>query len=248
MNKIYKYKLAIAKNELDAAMGAAKSIIATVRHKKNANIGLATGGTAIPVYNYMITDFVKNKTDYSRVHTFNLDEYINLNPLYVHEGYRAFMNFRLFTQINIKLANTNFPNHKSPSTYETLIKKCGGLDLQLISLGHNGHIAYNEPGSSLNSITRVIKLTPSTINANSRFFEHNPKMVPRTAVSMGIKSILDAKKIIVIVTGVGKAPALSHIFKGKYDPQWPCTSVLFHPCVEIYVDAKTAALAKKLAR
>ncbi|GHU36043.1 glucosamine-6-phosphate deaminase [Betaproteobacteria bacterium] len=243
MNKIYKYKLFIFKDEKGAAVGAAKSLIRTVKEKKNANLGLATGGTAIPVYDYMALDYANNKTDYSKVRTFNLDEYININSIYIHESYRAYMNFRLFTKINVKLANTHFPDPKHAAAYETLIKKHGGLDAQIISLGHNGHIAYNEPGSSLNSITRVIKLTQSTIDANSRFFEGNKNFVPKTAVSMGIKSILDAKKVIVIVTGIGKATALRHIFLNKYDKQWPCTSVLLHRNVEIYVDAKTAIAA-----
>ncbi|MDR0825925.1 MAG: glucosamine-6-phosphate deaminase [Mycoplasmataceae bacterium] len=243
MNKIYPYKLFITKGEKEAAAAAAKSLIKTVQAKKNANLGLATGSTAIPVYDYMALDHANHKTDYSKVNTFNLDEYIGLSLLYAHESYRVFMNCKLFNRINVKLTNTNFPNPKNPSAYDNLIKKHGGLDVQMISVGHNGHIAFNEPGSSLNSITRVIKLTPSTIEANSRFFGGNKHLVPKTAVSMGIKSILGAKKIILIIIGVGKAKALSHIFMKKYDIQWPCTSILLHPNVEIYVDAKTAKAA-----
>jgi glucosamine-6-phosphate deaminase len=213
-NKTFKNKIIICKDEKATAKAAAKALIKTVKDKPNACLGLATGGTAIPVYEYMIHDHNANKTDYSLVKTFNLDEYINLNPLYIHESYRAFMNFRLFIKINIKLSNTHFPDPKSPSKYEKLIKDNGGLDAQIISLGHNGHIAYNEPGSSINSITRVIELTQSTINANSRFFENQTAMVPRKAVSMGIKSILDAKKIVCIVTGIGKAEALKHMVSG----------------------------------
>jgi glucosamine-6-phosphate deaminase len=217
--KIFKNKIIICKDEKATAIAAAKALINVVKNKPDACLGLATGGTAIPVYEYMALDHLKNKTDYSLVKTFNLDEYINLNPLYIHESYRAFMNFRLFIKINIKLSNTHFPDPKSPQRYEKLIKDNGGLDIQIISLGHNGHIAYNEPGSSINSITRVIELTQSTISANSRFFENNPNMVPKKAVSMGIKSILNAKKIVCIVTGIGKAEALKHMVKGEYDPQ-----------------------------
>ncbi|MDR0739858.1 MAG: glucosamine-6-phosphate deaminase [Mycoplasmataceae bacterium] len=242
--KTYPYKVFVCKDEKATAQACAKALIKIVKQKPSACLGLATGGTCIPVYEQMVKDYQTNHTNYHKIKTFNLDEYINLNPLYVHEGYRAYMNFRLFSQINVQMKNTHFPHYKQPSAYETLIKKSGGLDVQIISLGHNGHIAYNEPGSSLNSITRIITLTPSTIKANSRFFENNQKMVPRKAVSMGIKSILAARKVIVIITGTGKAEAFKHILKNKYDPQWPCSSVIFHKNVEIYVDDKTAKAAK----
>jgi glucosamine-6-phosphate deaminase len=219
MSKIYKNKLIVCRDEQTTAVAVAKELIKIVKYKPDACLGLATGGTVIPVYEHMVYDYCKNHTDYSLVKTFNLDEYINLNPLYIHESYRAYMNFRLFTRLNIKLSNTHFPNHKKPADYETFIKSNGGLDVQIISLGHNGHIAYNEPGSSLNSITRVIELTKSTIDANSRFFENKREMVPKKAVSMGIKSILNAKKVICIVTGLGKANALKHMLAGKYDPE-----------------------------
>jgi glucosamine-6-phosphate deaminase len=217
--KIYPYKVFVCKDELATAKACAQALIKVVKNKPNGCLGLATGGTCIPVYEAMVKDYQTNHTSYKKIKTFNLDEYINLNPIYIHEGYRPYMNFRLFSQIDIQMKNTNFPCDKHPSAYETLIKKSGGLDIQIISLGHNGHIAYNEPGSSLDSITRVITLTPSTIKANSRFFENNQKMVPRKAVSMGIKSILDARKVIVIITGIGKAEAFKHILKNNYDPQ-----------------------------
>ncbi|MDR2369173.1 MAG: glucosamine-6-phosphate deaminase [Mycoplasmataceae bacterium] len=240
---IYPYKIFICKDEKTTAQACARALIKVVKNKPNGCLGLATGGTCIPVYESMVKDYQTNHTNYRDIKTFNLDEYINLNPLYIHESYRAYMNFRLFSLINIQMKNTHFPCCKQPSAYETLIQKNGGLDVQIISLGHNGHIAYNEPGSSLNSITRVITLTPSTIKANSRFFENNPKLVPKKAVSMGIKSILNARKVIVIITGIGKAQAFGHILKNKYDPQWPCSAVIFHKDVEIYVDAKTAQAA-----
>lgn len=217
--KTYKNKLFICKNEKATAIAAAKALIAIIKKKPNACLGLATGGTIIPVYEYMTQDYLKNNTNYSLIKTFNLDEYIGLNPLYIHESYRAFMNFRLFTKINIKLTNTHFPCVSHPSMYDKLIENSGGLDVQILSLGHNGHIAFNEPGSSINSVTRIIKLTQSTINANSRFFGNNTKLVPKKAVSMGIKSILNAKKIICVLTGVSKANALKHMLMGKYDPQ-----------------------------
>jgi glucosamine-6-phosphate deaminase len=241
--KIYSFKVFVCKDEKTTTQACAKALIEIVKHKPHACLGLATGGTCIPVYEAMVHDYQLNHTNYRNIKTFNLDEYINLNPLYIHESYRAYMNFRLFSQINIQMKNTYFPSAKQPSTYETLIKKNGGLDVQIISLGHNGHIAYNEPGSTLDSITRIITLTPSTIKANSRFFENNQKMVPRKAVSMGIRSILNAHKIIVIITGVGKAEAFKHILKNKYDKQWPCSSIIFHKNVEIYVDTKAAKAA-----
>lgn len=241
--KAYPYKVFVCKDEKMTALACAKALTKVVKNKPNACLGLATGGTCIPVYEAMVTDYIKNHTSYRNIKTFNLDEYINLNPLYIHESYRAYMNFRLFSQINIQMKNTHFPCFKHPSAYETLIQKNGGLDVQIISLGHNGHIAYNEPGSSLDSVTRVITLTSSTIRANARFFENNPQIVPKRAVSMGIKSILNARKIIVIITGIGKAKAFQHILKNKYDPQWPCSSIIFHKNVEIYVDAKTAKVA-----
>jgi glucosamine-6-phosphate deaminase len=215
--KMYQYKVFVCRDEKATAIACAKALIKVVKNKPNACLGLATGGTCIPVYEAMVKDYLEKHTNYQKIKTFNLDEYINLNPLYIHESYRAYMNYRLFSKINIPLKNTHFPSEKKPNEYESLIKKNGGLDVQIISLGHNGHIAYNEPGSALNSITRIINLTPSTIKANARFFENNSKMVPRKAVSMGIKNILDARKIIVIITGVGKAEAFKHILKNQYD-------------------------------
>ncbi|GHU49128.1 glucosamine-6-phosphate deaminase [Bacilli bacterium] len=213
------YKLFVCENKEATSIAAAKSLIETVTSKPNAILGLATGGTMVPVYAHMVSDFMSHHTNYQFTHTFNLDEYINLNPLYSSESYCSFMNNHLFDKININKTNIHFPNSKDPAYYDTLIKNSGGIDVQLVGVGVNGHIGFNEPGSSIDSITRVVQLTDSTIKANSRFFGGDDNLVPKFAVSMGIQTILNARKIILVATDINKANAIKHILLNHYDPQ-----------------------------
>lgn len=196
-------------------------------------IGLATGGTMIPVYE----KWVASDLDFSNVTTFNLDEYVGIgddNP----NGYAYFMNEHLFSQKKFKKNNT------LNGLAENLTEECqrfedlllaNPLDLQLLGVGENGHIAFNEPGTPFDSVTHVAALTPSTLDVNSRFFVEG-ETVPDTALTMGIKSILRAKKIVLLAFGEKKRAALEKLVAGKVDAEWPITKLLEHDDVTVITD------------
>ncbi len=207
-------------------------------------LGLPTGSTPIGVYENLI----KLKTNFNNVITFNMDEYIGLSPEH-KQSYHYFMNHHLFSKINIDLNNINIPNgiatdiEKECSDYEDKIKMCGGIDLFLCGIGSDGHIAFNEPGSSFNSVTRVKTLTDETIMDNSRFFD-NIDMVPKTAITVGIKTILDAKEIIIMASGINKANAVKQLIEGNISTQFPCTISQTHKNATIIIDETAASELK----
>ncbi|MDS9470293.1 glucosamine-6-phosphate deaminase [Sporosarcina pasteurii] len=196
-------------------------------------LGLATGGTMIPVYK----KWVESDLDFSGVTTFNLDEYVGIsddNP----NGYAYFMNEHLFSKKKFKKVNT------LNGLAENLEEECqrfedlllaNPLDIQILGVGENGHIAFNEPGTPFDSVTHVAKLTQSTLEVNSRFFKPGEK-VPNTAMTMGIKSILRAKKIVLLAFGEKKRAALTKLSEGKVDSEWPITKLLEHDNVTIITD------------
>lgn len=196
-------------------------------------IGLATGGTMIPVYE----KWVASDLDFSGVTTFNLDEYVGIgddNP----NGYAYFMNEHLFSKKKFKKVNTlnglaeNL--EEECQRFEKLLLE-NPLDIQILGVGENGHIAFNEPGTPFDSVTHVAKLTESTLDVNSRFFTDGEE-VPNTALTMGITSILRAKSIVLLAFGEKKRAALTKLIEGKVDPQWPITKLLEHGNVTIITD------------
>lgn len=214
--------------------------------KKNPSIvlGLPTGETAEATYKFLSADHKANKTDWSKVTTFNLDEYVGLD-VNDQQSYAYYMKTKLYDNVNLKPENCFIPKGKGDylayaKKYDQLIKEHGGLDLQLVPLGRNGHIAYNEPGSSFKSQTRLIKLTQNTIEANSRFFK-SPNDVPREAISMGVESIMKAKKLIVIAYGENKAFAIKELLEGKVSENVPCTVMQNHPDVVVIIDEPAAS-------
>lgn len=180
----------------------AKKIIAAIQKKPDLVLGLATGSTPIGLYQELVKAFQNKKVSFAKVRTFNLDEYYGLKPNH-NQSYHYFMEKHLFSKVDLKPENIEFLNGlaKNPvqecQRYEEAIKQAGGIDLQILGIGQNGHIAFNEPGSKKNSRTRLVKLTPKTIQDNSRFFE-NSKDVPTQALTMGIGTILEAKEIIIL--------------------------------------------------
>ena len=173
------------------------------------------------------------------VKTFNLDEYVGLSEDH-EQSYRYFMNHNLFDHIDIVKENTHVPsgnieNEEALEEYDALIDAAGGIDLQILGIGSDGHIAFNEPGTSFNSLTHVTELAPSTINDNSRFFESIDD-VPTKAVTMGLASIMKAKKIVLIATGENKADAVKSLLMGLITEKVPCSILRKHPDVTIYVD------------
>ena len=207
-------------------------------------IGLPTGSTPLGVYKNLIN----LKTSFKNVTTFNMDEYIGLSPKH-EQSYNYFMVNNLFSHIDIDRANINIPNgiskdiEKECIEYENKIKTCGGIDLFLCGIGSDGHIAFNEPGSSFNSVTRVKTLTSETVSDNSRFFE-NIEKVPTTAITVGIKTVMDSKELIIMANGINKANAVKQLIEGNISTQFPCTIAQTHKNATIVIDEKAASELK----
>ncbi|CAM9150323.1 glucosamine-6-phosphate deaminase [Mycoplasma marinum] len=237
-------KVIIVKNHAEMSQKAAEIISKKVISKPNAVLGLATGGTPEETYKILVS---KN-LDWSSIKTFNLDEYSNIES--THEmSYRFYMNNRLFDSINIDKANTHVPSGMANPViegkrYDDAILKAGGIDLQLLGLGTNAHIGFNEPGSSENGETGQVDLTDSTIKANARYFE-SANDVPRTAISMGIGSILKAKEILLIASGETKAQAVKDLVEGEITTDVPASFLQKHSNAIILVDEAAARLLNK---
>ena len=219
---------------------AANILSAQVIMKPKCVLGLATGSTPIGTYDQLIKWYEKGDIDFSEVTTINLDEYKGLSPKN-DQSYRYFMNTHLFDHINIDKNKTYVPNGLEPdsgkacSQYNQIIQKYGGIDLQLLGLGNNGHIGFNEPGSAFEKETHCVSLTQSTIDANARFFSSMDE-VPREAYTMGIKTIMQAKKIVVVVSGLQKASIVKKAFFGPITPEVPASVLQLHNDVTIVGD------------
>lgn len=232
----------------DLSKKAANVIFAQVIEKPDCVLGLATGSTPIGTYKELIAKYQSGDLDFSRVKSANLDEYKGL-PRDNDQSYYYFMNANLFQHINIDLANTNIPDGMKPDAeaecarYEEVIKSLGGVDLQVLGLGHNGHIGFNEPAEQFDQITHCVDLQESTIEANKRFFA-DINDVPRQAYTMGIGTIMSAKKILLIVSGADKAQILHDILCGPVTPHVPASILQFHPNVTVVADEAALALMK----
>ena len=239
--KIYK-----AKDYKDMSRKAANIISAQVIMKPNCVLGLATGSTPIGTYDQLVEWYNKGDLDFSEVTTVNLDEYNGL-PRTNDQSYYYFMHQHLFDRVNIDPERTNVPNGMEPDAekecgrYEELIRSLGGVDLQLLGLGHNGHIGFNEPGEAFEKETHCVDLTESTIEANKRFFA-SADDVPKQAYTMGIKTIMQAKKILIVVNGENKADIVERAFFGPVTPEVPASILQLHNDVTLVGDE--AALAK----
>lgn len=239
--KIYK-----AKDYKDMSRKAANIISAQMIMKPNCVLGLATGSTPIGTYAQLVEWYNKGDLDFSEVTTVNLDEYKGL-PRTNDQSYYYFMHQHLFDRVNIDPERTNVPNGMEPDVekecgrYEELIRSLGGVDLQLLGLGHNGHIGFNEPGEAFEKETHCVDLTESTIEANKRFFA-SADDVPKQAYTMGIKTIMQAKKILIVVNGENKADIVERAFFGPVTPEVPASILQLHNDVTLVGDE--AALAK----
>ena len=233
--KIYK-----AKDYKDMSRKAANIISAQVIMKPNCVLGLATGSTPIGTYDQLVEWYNKGDLDFSEVTTVNLDEYKGL-PRTNDQSYYYFMHQHLFDRVNIDPERTNVPNGMEPDAekecgrYEELIRSLGGVDLQLLGLGHNGHIGFNEPGEAFEKETHCVDLTESTIEANKRFFA-SADDVPKQAYTMGIKTIMQAKKILIVVNGENKADIVERAFFGPVTPEVPASILQLHNDVTLVGD------------
>ncbi|HIT89796.1 MAG TPA: glucosamine-6-phosphate deaminase [Candidatus Merdenecus merdavium] len=225
---------------------AANIISAQIILNPKSVLGLATGGSPIGTYKELIQRYKTGDLDFSTITSVNLDEYKGLSGDN-NQSYRYFMNHNLFHHVNIHLENTFVPNGtiedatKACSDFERKIEVVGGIDLQLLGLGHNGHIGFNEPSDSFSKETHCVELTQSTIDANTRFFEKSED-VPKQAYTMGIGTIMKARKILVIVSGEAKADILAQVIQGPITPHVPASILQLHHDVTIIADA--AALSK----
>lgn len=228
-----------------ASFYVACELFKQMSQQPHSKLGLATGGTMVEVYEFLVSLLQKNQLDVSEIETFNLDEYVGLSATH-EQSYHRYMNDILFnryphfTKSLIHIPDGDADNLMAETKrYEDLINQKGPLDIQILGIGENGHIGFNEPGTDMNSTTQVVDLTASTINANSRYFD-NESEVPKQAVSMGLASILKAKRIILLAFGEKKRAAIEQLAKHEVNKQVPATILLAHPDVEIYVDDAAA--------
>ena len=238
-------KVIITENYEEMSKKAAGIIIDVVKNNPNAILGLATGSSPIGMYENMAKDHRENGTSYKNVKSVNLDEYVGLTADH-DQSYAYFMRTNLFDKIDIDLKNTNLPCGSAPDAqkecdrYNALLETMK-QDVQVLGLGSNGHIGFNEPGTPLESVTHLVDLTENTIKDNSRLFNSIDE-VPRQALSMGIKNIMQAKSILMVVSGKNKAAAVKGMVKGEVTPDLPASVLQLHPFVTIVCDKDAASL------
>lgn len=225
---------------------AALLFAAQVTGKPDSVFGFATGSSPISTYDYLAELYAAGAVDFSRATTYNLDEYYGMAPT-EEQSYRKFMNDYLFSRINIRLENTHVLNglttdpEKECADYEKAIAAAGGIDMQLLGIGHDGHIGFNEPGDEFPKATHLVDLVPMTLQANARFFGGDIDNVPRQALSMGIGSIMRARKVVLVANGADKANAVYGMVKGPVTPALPASILQFHPNVTVFLDEGAAS-------
>ncbi|MBT2693604.1 glucosamine-6-phosphate deaminase [Bacillus sp. ISL-55] len=239
-------KLITTSNYEQLSQQAAEEIITRIKSNPALNLGLATGSTPTGLYQELIRDHKQNQTSYKKINTFNLDEYIGISKK-DRNSYHYFMCEHLFEHIDIPLEQTHIPDGTAKDfdeecrRYEQFIHEHGGIDLQILGIGQNGHIGFNEPGTPFDSRTHIIDLAESTRKANSRFFE-SLEDVPKQAITMGIASIMDSKEIFLLISGASKAKALAALVKGDVSEDFPASALKNHGNVTIFADKDAAAL------
>ena len=235
----------ITENYEQMSKKAAEIIINLVKKNPKAVLGFATGSSPIGLYQNLIKDHKENGTSYKDVFTVNLDEYVGLNAEH-DQSYAYFMRTNLFDFIDVDKKNTNLPNGVAPDVqaecdrYNALLD-VHQQDVQILGLGSNGHIGFNEPNTPFDSVTHLVQLTENTIKDNSRLFKSIDE-VPKTALSMGIKNIMNAKSIVMVVSGKNKAEAVKGMLKGEITPALPASVLQLHPFVTIVCDKDAASL------
>lgn len=241
-------RLIVTKNYDEMSKVAANEMAEDIKKNPEIVLGLATGGTPVGMYKELIKMYNEGKLDFSKVTSINLDEYVGLSGEH-DQSYRYFMNKNLFNHINIDKNKTFVPNglaeniEEECEKYDERIQDLGGIDLQLLGLGANGHIGFNEPGEALSVGTHLTDLKESTIEANARFFD-SIEDVPRKAITMGLGGIMKAKKIMVIASGEGKAAVVKAMMSGKITTEIPATMLQMHRDVLLIVDEAAAKLLK----
>lgn len=237
-----------AKDYDEMSMKAYEAMKKVLTEKSDATLGLATGSTPVGLYKLMIADYEAGKISYKDMTSINLDEYVGL-PVTHPESYRAFMNRNLFDHIDIKKENTHVPDGLNPDlaaaadAYTAYIA-AHPVDVQILGIGSNGHIAFNEPGTPFDSHTHVVTLKEGTRKDNARFFDNDIDKVPTHAVTMGLQDIMSAKFIILLASGAGKANAVNAMINGPVSEDCPASILQKHPNVLVVADAAAASLLK----
>lgn len=222
-------------------------------HKETFVLGLPTGGTVVDMYANLKQLHKEGELSFKNAVTFNMDEYVGL-PKEHPQSYHYYMHSNLFDEVDIKPENVHILNGETAdpaaecASYEDAITKAGGIDLFLGGVGRNGHIAFNEPQSDFNSRTRLVDLTPSTIEANARFFDNDLNLVPKQALTVGIGTVTNAKEILFLASGKEKAEAVARLAQDGITPQWPVTVLKQHPQATLLVDVEAASLLDGTAR
>jgi len=243
-------QIIISETYEELSKAAASTVAKTLNSKPNAVLGLATGSTPLGLYKELIRMHKDEGLDFSQVSTFNLDEYVGLRADHP-QSYHYFMNENLFNHINIARQNVYIPSGTTDNYeafcrwYEQRIVDCGGIDLQVLGIGSDGHIAFNEPTSSLGSRTRIKTLAEPTITDNARFFD-KPEDVPIYAITMGVGTILEARKIILVANGEGKADAVAGAIEGPVTSMCTASALQLHPDVTYFLDRAAASKLKML--
>lgn len=243
-------RIICAKDYHDVSRKAANIISAQVILKPDCVLGLATGSSPVGTYQQLIKWYEKGDLDFSHVRTVNLDEYVGLSVIHP-QSYAYFMRHNLFDHVNIDTANTNIPNGMDPNEereckrYDQVIRGLGGVDLQLLGLGPNGHIGFNEPGDEFVKGTHRVELTDITVKANARFFESEDQ-VPRSAYTMGILDIIQAERVVMVANGENKAQAVKDAFFGPVTPQVPASILQLHKDFTLVADEAALSLVKDL--
>jgi len=220
-----------------------------IRTKPNAVLGLATGSTPVALYCELIRMHREGGLDFSQVTTFNLDEYVGLAAKHP-ASYHHFMNENLFSHVNVRRDRIHIPDGTAKDIpafcqeYEAAISRAGGMDLQLLGIGHDGHIGFNEPSSSLASRTRIKTLTENTVAANQRFFS-SPQEVPQHVITMGVGTIMEARTCMLLAFGEGKAEAVAAMVEGPITAMCPASVLQLHPQAVLIIDEAAAGLLKR---
>ena len=236
--------LHIFNNAEEIGKAVANLIIEQVNEKPDSVLGFATGASPVPTYKSLIKAYNKGKVSFKDITTFNLDEYCDL-PVEDKNSYYTFMHENLFNHIDVKEENVNFLNGNAEDTeaecvrYDDLLTE-NKIDIQLLGVGRNGHIGFNEPANKFTKGSFKVRLTQSTIDANSIYFDENP--MPHYALTMGTVSIMKSKQIILIATGCGKADAIDGLVNGDITPSCPASVLQLHPNVHIFLDKAAASL------
>ena len=239
-------EIIVVKNYQEMSSCAAKYFAKVISDKPDCVLGLATGDTPIGMYDCLAEEYRQGKLDFSRVRSVNLDEYYPISPDN-NQSFRYFMNEKLFDRVNIRKDATMVPDGTAKDVesacraYENAIDALGGIDIQVLGIGRNGHIGFNEPAKELIPFTHLTELTESTIEANARFFEDETQ-VPRHALTMGIQSVFMARKIILLASGANKAEAVCAMLKGNISTNCPASLLCLHPDVTLICDRDAYSL------